>query len=322
MQRIMDRHSDLGSATARLTGRGGLIDERGIPLVAEHHESLRRSGPSLEELRTLYLDLLKSALTDEIYSDTRLGLEMYPRVGRSPRNLLRSAMLQVLQSRGLRIVRPYTASERSDGSAYPAVAHTMVGRSRLDHLQWCIEEVLRGDIPGDLIETGVWRGGATILMRGVLKANDVTNRIVWVADSFKGLPPPNVEKYPDDRGDTYFTDDFLRVSLGEVKKNFSRYGLLDAQVRFLEGWFKDTLPNAPISSIAVFRFDGDMYESTWDAMSSLYPKVSSGGFVVIDDYYVVPACRKAVHDYLDSVASEVTLERIPSSNDGVFWRKS
>lgn len=273
------------------------------------------------ELRDLYLDLLKKCLTDDIYGDTRMGLEVYPRVGSSPRNIARTTILRWLRVRGLRLVRPYTPEQRVAGSANPAVAHTMIGKARLDHLQWCIEEILKADVPGDLIETGVWRGGATIFMRGVLKAYGVTSRSVWAADSFEGLPPPNPNKYPADRGSTFYTVDFLRVSQAEVRNNFARYGLLDDKVQFLEGWFKDTLPNAPVEQIALFRLDGDLYESTWDALTNLYPKVSRGGYIVIDDYYAVPACQKAVHDYLDSIASDMKLDRIRNSNDGVFWRK-
>ena len=148
-------------------------------------------------------------------------------------------------------------------------------------------------MPGDLIETGVWRGGAAIFMRGVLAAHG-DPRTVWVADSFQGLPKPEPRSIPGRRGRRALAAGLLAVSLDEVKANFGRYGLLDDQVRFLPGWFRDTLPTAPIERLAVLRLDGDLYESTIVALESLYPKLSPGGFVVVDDYALVPAGRRSM----------------------------
>jgi O-methyltransferase len=140
----------------------------------------------------------------------------------------------------------------------------MIGMKRLNNIQYCVETTLNDGIPGDLIETGVWRGGACIFMRAILKAYNESGRRVWVADSFAGLPPPNEAKYGADAGAQFHTwADYLAVPKTGVAKNFSCYGLLDQQVMFLEGWFKDTLPAAPITSLAVMRLDGDMYESRY-----------------------------------------------------------
>jgi hypothetical protein len=82
----------------------------------------------------------------------------------------------------------------------------------------------------------------------------------------------------------------------EVKKNFEKYNLLDNNVKFLKGWFKDTLPSAPIESLAILRLDGDLYESTMDGLINLYSKLSKGGFIIIDDWGAFPACKQAVKD--------------------------
>ena len=91
---------------------------------------------------------------------------------------------------------------RAEGRDWPARAHTMIGLKRLANLRMCVETILDDRVPGDLIETGVWRGGATIFMRAILKARNVTDRRVWVADSFAGLPAPDVAHYPSDEGIT------------------------------------------------------------------------------------------------------------------------
>jgi hypothetical protein len=140
-----------------------------------------------------------------------------------------------------------------------------------------------------------------------------------VADSFEGLPPPDPDKYPADTGDILHTLPQLAISLETVKSNFGAYHLLDDQVRFLKGWFKETLPSAPILWLAVARLDGDMYESTMDALKHVYPRLSPGGFLIVDDYGSVPACARAVSDYRDANGIKESIQRI--DNDGVFWRR-
>lgn len=207
---------------------------------------------------------------------------------------------------------------REYGWDWPSVAHTMIGKKRLANVRALVESVLGNRVEGDLIETGVWRGGACIMMRAVLDAYNITDRRVWVADSFEGLPPPNEDKYPADKGDTFHTYDELSVTKEQVMRNFEKYGLLDEQVVFLKGWFKDTLPTANIEKLAVLRLDGDMYESTMDALSALYHKVSPGGYVIIDDYNVVPACKEAVSNFLAQNNLNPTLVEIDGV--GVYWQ--
>jgi O-methyltransferase len=195
----------------------------------------------------------------------------------------------------------------------------MIGLRRLDNIQFCIEQVLREGVPGDLIETGVWRGGSCIFMRAALKAYKDDTRQVWVADSFEGLPRPD-GRYKQDEGDPHWTFSHVyAISLDEVKKNFSRYGLLDDRVHFLKGWFKDTLPTAPIERLAVLRLDGDMYSSTMDALVNLYPKLSTGGYVIVDDYFAEDSCRKAVDDFRAEKRIEAPITKIDWT--AVFWKK-
>ena len=212
----------------------------------------------------------------------------------------------------------YTQAQREQGAVMPMHAHTMIGLARLDNLQFCIEDALRNGVPGDLIETGVWRGGACIMMRAVLAAHGVTDRRVFVADSFAGLPPPDVSAYPKDEGDRHHEQLFLDVSRQQVEENFRLYGLLDSQVVFLEGWFKDTLPKAPTDAFCVMRLDGDMYQSTMEALANLYPRLSPGGYCIIDDYDI-PRCREAVEDYRSDQRIASPIQAIDQS--GVFWQK-
>lgn len=267
---------------------------------------------------SLYLDLLKRVLTRHGFEDE--VIEAVGTEGLADR-VVQRLVQQRFASRGAELVRrsPVNPDRRAVGGDLPSAAETMIGLARLDNLQYCIETALADGVPGDLIETGVWRGGACIFMRAVLKAHAVDDRTVWVADSFRGLPPPDAARYPADEGDDHWTRPALAIGVQQVQDNFRRYDLLDDQVRFLEGWFKDTLPDAPIEQLAVARLDGDMYESTMDALTALYDRVSPGGFIIIDDYGAVEGCRRATEDFRSERGISSPLEHIDWT--GAYWRR-
>jgi O-methyltransferase len=197
-------------------------------------------------------------------------------------------------------------------------AYTLLGRQRLDNLQWCVEEVLRYDIPGDLIETGVWRGGACILMCAILKAYRICDRKVFGADSFEGLPPPSPDRYPLDKGSIYHLQRGFSVSLDEVRHNFEEFRLLDEQIEFVKGWFSETLPKQAGHTWSVIHLDGDMYQSTMEALENLYPGLSLGGFIIVDDFGAAQGCRQAVLDYRQM--HSITEDICNIDWTGIYWR--
>lgn len=245
----------------------------------------------LHRCRARYLDLMQSCLTGTIYEDSPL-----PTLGQ----------------------KTYDPKLREYGWDWPSKAHTMIGTKRLSNVRMAVETALKEGVKGDFIETGVWRGGACIMMRAVLEAYGVKNRRVWLADSFEGLPSPSQE-YPADAQEKFHEYKELVVSVDEVKNNFMKYNLLDQQVVFLKGWFKDSLPTTKIEKIAVLRLDGDLYESTMVALESLYDRVTQCGFVIIDDYHVVAACKQAVEDFIASRGINPVIYEIDGV--GVYWRK-
>lgn len=275
----------------------------------------------LTPLQLRYLELLKTTLTDL----HRSGMsEYHPAKGKKLGLLVKPvlSLLKKWEKRDLAVCEKvsFKKEDRLNGKDWPLYADTMIGYKRLSNVQDCVVDVIDNNVRGDLIETGVWRGGTVIFMRAILQAMNVTDRVVWAADSFEGLPAPNAEKYEADKDDVFYTFDQLKISLEIVKENFKKYNLLDDQVRFLKGWFRDTLPVAPIGKLAVLRLDGDMYESTMDALVSLYPKLSTGGYLIIDDWGSVDGCRKAVTDYRNQHG--ITDEIKTIDLDGVYWKKS
>ncbi|MCU1601843.1 MAG: macrocin-O-methyltransferase [Frankiales bacterium] len=269
----------------------------------------------MPDAASLYLDLLQRALTRTGFDDEVVA----PFTSAALKHRVARRLLAGSGAEAVVRHRPDPRA-REVGADLPSSAETMVGEKRLDNLRFCVETVIRDGVPGDLVETGVWRGGASIFLRGLLAAHGVTDRVVWVADSFEGLPRPDAERYPADEGDDHWTRPELAISLEQVQANFARYGLLDDQVRFLKGWFKDTLATAPIDTLAVARLDGDLYESTTDALVALWPKVSVGGFVIIDDYGAIEACKAATDDF--RAAHGIADELVQIDWTGWFWRRS
>lgn len=263
---------------------------RNVRALLAEHEALKT-----ERTRHIdhYLSLMQSCLTGTLYKDPPL---------------------KVLWSQG------YDSTLRESGLDWPSRAHTMIGRKRLHNLRVLTEQVIQDAVPGDFIETGVWRGGACILMRAILAAYGIKGRRVWLADSFSGLPKPDETQYPADQGDEFHTYTDLAVSQEEVEDNFRQYDLLDEQVVFLKGWFKDTLPTLSAEKFALLRLDGDMYESTIVALNHLYPRLSINGYIIIDDYHTVPACKKAISDYCQTQGLTPDIQEIDGA--GVFWKKT
>jgi O-methyltransferase len=263
-----------------------------------------------------YLELLKRVLTRYGYDNGYSPLH-------EPKGVLKKWAYSTLNSAmartGKQLVeyQPVVFKDREEGVGWPPTAETMVGLKRLDNIQFCVTDVIRRKVPGDLVECGAWRGGACIFMRAILAEYGVTDRVVWVSDSFEGLPRPDESKYPELHR---WSEGDMAVSLEEVQGNFRKYGLLDEQVRFLKGFFRDTLPKAPIERIAVLRVDGDLYESVTETLEYLYPKVSAGGYVILDDYGDhLPPAKRAVDDYRKARGIVTPIERVDYS--GAFWRK-
>lgn len=243
----------------------------------------------------MYLNLMKKCLTASLYEESSWQfVEDIP--SDDGRSLL--VMERV----------PVVSNARREGRDWPLFGYTMIGERRLDNLHECMDYVTGNGVPGDFMEAGVWRGGATIFMRAYLCANGIEGRRVWVADSFEGMPEPTEGMRELDLRSV----DYLKVSLETVKDNFARFGLLDDRVRFLKGWFCDTLSRSEIEQLAVLRLDGDMYEATRDALRSLYPRVSDGGWVIVDDYYNEnwKGCRRAVDEYLAENQIEADMQRV------------
>ena len=252
-----------------------------------------RESRNTDYSRRLYIDLLIKVICNTIYEDPTMEPWATEPV--------------------------YDSTKRETGLDWPRVAHSMAGVARITNVAQLAEEIIRTNVKGNFIETGVWRGGCCILMRGILKAYEDADRKIFVCDSFQGLPKPDAEKYSADKDDPHHKYSELAVSKDKVSANFERYGLLDEKVVFVEGFFEKTLPYLDTGPLALLRLDGDMYGSTIVALESLYSKLSPGGFCIIDDYGAVPACRQAVTDFRTKYGIDAPMNTIDWT--GVWWQR-
>jgi hypothetical protein len=263
----------------------------------------KAAGPQSDagSLRVAYLDLLKLCLCD----------------------LTGTATMSVARTQqGHVMSRELTGDQlrmRAAGMDWPLHGLTMVGLKRLDDLQKCVESVVADGVPGDLLEAGSWRGGASLFMRATLDTLGQDGRTVFVADSFQGFP-----EAPGDLSQRYDLSldlagcDFLAVPLEEVKETFSRFGL-ERGVTFVPGFFQDTLPSLGVRRWSIVRLDGDTYEAAWTGMESLYAGLATGGYVIVDDYLSLDRCREAIDDYRREHGISEPIEEVDWSC--VRWRK-
>jgi O-methyltransferase len=199
-----------------------------------------------------------------------------------------------------------------DGYGWSDSGFTMIGRKRLRMLTRAITIIEEEKIPGDLVEAGTWRGGAVAWMAANLPTG--SRRTVWGADTFEGMPTPT---HPLDLGTTYHRQEALKAWRIDVERLLMHLKL-SGRVVLVQGLFKDTLRHVS-GPLSLIRLDGDLYESTMDALVALYPKLSPGGFCVVDDYNSITQCKQAVTEYRSLYEIVEPIQTIDWT--GVWWRK-
>lgn len=194
--------------------------------------------------------------------------------------------------------------------------YTMQTIAGVYQMQDHIEQVRSKAVVGAIVETGCWKGGLGAYMAQF-------GREVWLFDSFEGLPEmtENDAELLNAKGLPLHTKTgYIAVSEDTPREIAEK---LKVKPHIIKGWFNETLPKhkEEIGQIAILRLDGDTYDSTLDALNTLYDSVSEGGIIVVDDYYDFGGCRKAVYDFFSSKNIAPSIYRYPFGN-AYFYKEA
>jgi len=200
---------------------------------------------------------------------------------------------------------------------------TMTSNSSLISLIDAVEYTIKNNISGSIVECGVWKGGSMMAVVKTLIKMNSNDRDLYLFDTFTGMTQPskldvgvgtaekavdifNKEKTGED------TSNWIRASINEVKKNFANLDYNQKKIHFIEGKVEETIPKNSPDKIALLRLDTDWYESTKHELIHLFPKLSRGGIIIIDDYDDWEGCRKAVDEYIINEKIPLLLSKIPN----------
>ncbi len=200
---------------------------------------------------------------------------------------------------------------------------TMTPPERMYNLWLAMRHVLDHGIPGDIVECGVWRGGSAMLAAHVLRERGDSDRRVWLYDTFEGMTAPT-EKDVDPEGliDTREIwarsqkgdhNEWCYASLEDVRRNMASTGFPDSRTVYVKGKVEETLPKQTPDRIALLRLDTDWHASTAAELGHLYPKLSPGGVLLVDDYGQWKGQREAVDEYLAQQRAPLLLARIDAA---------
>ncbi len=194
---------------------------------------------------------------------------------------------------------------------------TMTSPERIVSLIGAVEYIERVSIPGDIVECGVWRGGSMMAVAHALLRLQKIRRL-YLFDTFEGMPPPT-------NADTNFRGDkasellkksdhaawiWAEAQIDEVRRNMEQTGYPQDKVTYVKGKVEDTIPAQAPAQIALLRLDTDWYESTKHELIHLYPRLSTGGVLIIDDYGHWQGARRAVDEYIEENKLRLLLCRV------------
>lgn len=300
-----------------------LADELHSDAVTAQHNAVFGRRAEHEQMIGMYLDLLGAALRDEHYVENELRvhyLSVCTRKGRTPdMAVLRDpARAMPAEMARLRAARRSGRLPGDGNDRHPYFPYTTMGAARLAHLRKCLDAVRLERVPGDLVECGTAAGGAGVFLRGYLAAYGIADRSLWVADTFRASPPDGAG--PDQRPEpsSHPVLHPVLADINAVRDGFARFELLDERVKFLQGPPATTLGRAPIEQVALLRMGDTLDGSPEDILDELYPKLSVGGFVIVEDCTTNDR-GAAVDAYRKRAGIDEPVERIDAA--GVCWRK-
>jgi len=238
----------------------------------------------------------------------------------------------VAQSRGYDVVKartkvpiPLDFDKSTSGVIPKVVPYTMMSIEKLGAVCDAASYVAANKIPGDIVECGVWRGGGMMACAYLMLEAGQTDRHIYLFDTFEGLPKPTNEDVTYDGREATamhvpmgeIGSDWCRAELDEVTANMRRTGYPEDKIHFVKGMVEETIPDNAPETIALLHLDTDWYTSTKHEMLHLFPRISVGGVLIIDDYGDWMGARKAVDEYVAANNVTMFLARVDGSRVGV-----
>lgn len=268
---------------------------------------IRHFQTRIDRSASRYLDVVKAALLDEHYLENEARIDHLGRLLgaedpdlaplRDPARLLRPHYERIRHAR----IAGRSLDGRRNIAYFP---YTDMGRAQLEHLEAALDRVRVDEVPGDLAEIGVGRGGGSIFLRAHLAAHEIENRSVWVVDRFLATTAGDEE--PNDLSTALGR---FGADLHQVRDGFARFGLLDDSVRFLQGPPAEVLRNAPIERLAAVRFGARLGEALGPALDAVRPLLAPGAEVIVSGTGT-EAVETALADARERLGIRTPLERI------------
>jgi len=197
---------------------------------------------------------------------------------------------------------------------------TMTSHERMYSLIEAIKYITQNKIDGDIVECGVWKGGSMLTVAEALLHNGITNRELYLYDTFEGMPPPTEvdENFAGNKADNLLQRNtekeenlvWAYSTLDTVKSTMSLSKYESTKIHYVKGKVEDTIPKTLPGKIALLRLDTDWYESTKHELIYLFPLLEPGGILIIDDYGFWKGARKAVDEYFAETNTRIFLSRI------------
>ena len=295
-----------------------LAESMRLDAMLFQHRIYFQKEEEISALANRYLDSIKSGLTNEYYLENELRIAHLADVVEKQRppelpRLRDPARFDVDALRALREQRR-TGEVPSDGSALATTdyAYAPAGRLGLDQIQTSLDSIRHDNVRGDLVSTGVGRGGAAILMRAYLDAHSVKGRSVWVVDRFRSAAP---DRSAPDLADGLAS---LHADLNLVRDGFDHFGLLDDRTHFLQGDPAATLPDAPIKRIALLHIGAGTGPDVSAVLAQLYPRLAPDAYVLVDNASD-PEVRAAIDAF--RAANGITDLETRVGSRGITWRR-
>jgi hypothetical protein len=238
--------------------------------------------------------------------------------------LVRSVVRRLIERSGYELVPASTHAasefptdfEPNEIEIYRSVATcTLAGPERTISLIRAVKYLVENEIPGDLVECGVWKGGSMMAVALTLLRLNRADRRLWLYDTFTGMSEPTAEDISNCgySAQKDFEAEWLRISKEKVRAAIAKTGYDLGRVEFVEGKVEDTIPTRSPDRIALLRLDTDWYESTRHEFIHLYPRLSRGGVLLVDDYGHWQGARKATDEYIRDHRLRLLLSRIDHS---------